>query len=94
MLKFEKKMFQSFNGSMLKLAVPLFAMEMLACAQFSSGRFQLILPVHSHNITKNLTGHRMHVEGHQIYQINKEGTLGCFVIKRVFGDGFVNHQIW
>ena len=26
-------------------------------------RFQLILPVDSHNVTKNLTGHRMHIEG-------------------------------
>ena len=25
--------------------------------------------VHSHNVTKNLTGHRMHEEGPQIYQI-------------------------
>ena len=29
-------------------------------------RFQLILPVHSHNVTKNLTGHRMHVQDPQI----------------------------
>ena len=35
-------------------------------------RFQLILPVHSHNVTKNLTGHRRHVEGPQIYQINQQ----------------------
>ena len=33
-------------------------------------RFQVILPVHSHNVTKNLTGQRMHVEGPQIYQMN------------------------
>ena len=33
-------------------------------------RFQLILPVANHNVTKNLTGHRMHVEGPQIYQMN------------------------
>ena len=32
-------------------------------------RFQLILPVHSQNVTKNLTGHRMHVAGPQTYQI-------------------------
>ena len=31
-------------------------------------RFQLILPVDSHNVTKNLTGHRMHVAGPQICQ--------------------------
>ena len=33
-------------------------------------RFQLILPVDSQNVTKNRTGHRMHVEGLQIDQIN------------------------
>ena len=32
-------------------------------------RFQLILPVADHNVTKNLTGHRMHIAGSQIYQI-------------------------
>ena len=32
-------------------------------------RFQLILPVH---VKKNLTGHRMHVKGPQIYQINRQ----------------------
>ena len=31
-------------------------------------RFQLILPVDSHNVTKNLTGHRMHVAGPQMHQ--------------------------
>ena len=35
-------------------------------------RFQLILPVDSHNVTKNLTGQRMHVEGPQIYQMNHQ----------------------
>ena len=34
-------------------------------------RFQLILPVANHNVKKNLTGHRMHVEGPQIYQMNR-----------------------
>ena len=34
-------------------------------------RFQLILPVDSQNVTKNLTGHRMHVAGPQICQINR-----------------------
>ena len=34
-------------------------------------RFQLILPVDSQNVTKNLTGHKMHVSGPQIYQINQ-----------------------
>ena len=29
----------------------------------------VILPVGNHNVTKNLTGHRMHIEGPQIYQI-------------------------
>ena len=33
-------------------------------------RFQLILPVDSQNVTKNLTGHRMPVAGPQICQIN------------------------
>ena len=33
---------------------------------------QLILPVHSQNVTKNLTAHRMHVAGPQIYQINHQ----------------------
>ena len=32
-------------------------------------RFQLILPVDSHNVMKNRTGQRMHVEGPQICQI-------------------------
>ena len=35
-------------------------------------RFQLILPVHSHNVSKNLTGHRINVEGPLIYQINRQ----------------------
>ena len=34
-------------------------------------RFQLIQPVDSHNVTKNLTGHRMLVAGPQICQINR-----------------------
>ena len=34
--------------------------------------FQLILPVANHNVTKNLTGHSMHVEGPQIYQMNRQ----------------------
>ena len=35
-------------------------------------RFQLILQVTNHNLTKNLTGHRMHVKGPQIYQMNRQ----------------------
>ena len=35
-------------------------------------RFQLILPIQSQNVTKNRTDHRMHVEGPQIYQINRQ----------------------
>ena len=31
------------------------------CIRTHKTRFQLILPLHSHNVTKNLTGHRMHV---------------------------------
>ena len=34
--------------------------------KMSMTRFQLILPVDSHKVTKNLTGHRMHVAGPQI----------------------------
>ena len=30
---------------------------------FGKTRFQLILPVANHNVTKNLTGHRLHVAG-------------------------------
>ena len=26
----------------------------------------------NHNVTKNVTGHRMHEEGPQIYQINRQ----------------------
>ena len=57
-------------------------------------RFQLILPVDSHNITKDLTGHRMHVAGPQICQINRWNnnfqiffTVGIrrFAKKRFFG---------
>ena len=33
-------------------------------------RFQLILSVGNHYFTKNLTGHRMHVEDPQIYHMN------------------------
>ena len=33
--------------------------------------FQLILPVPSRNVTKNLTGHRMHLKDPQIYQMNQ-----------------------
>ena len=40
--------------------------------QYSRTRFQLILPVHSHDVTKNLTGHRMNVEGTQIYYMNRQ----------------------
>ena len=35
-------------------------------------RSQLILPVADHNVTKNLTGHRMHVEGPLKYQMNSQ----------------------
>ena len=35
-------------------------------------RFQLILPVDSQNVTKNLTGHRMHVVGPHINQIKPQ----------------------
>ena len=38
----------------------------------STTRFQLILPVDSHNVTKNLTGHKMHIEGPQTYHINRQ----------------------
>ena len=34
-------------------------------------RFQVILPVGNHNVTKNLTGQRMHVAGSEIYQMNR-----------------------
>ena len=34
--------------------------------------FQLILPVPNHNVTKNLTDHRMHVECPQMYQMNRQ----------------------
>ena len=34
--------------------------------------FQLILPVPNHNVTKNLTGLRTHIEGPQIYQMNRQ----------------------
>ena len=33
--------------------------------------FQVILPVGNHNVTKNLTGQRMHVAGSEIYQMNR-----------------------
>ena len=33
-------------------------------------RGQLMMQVPNHNVTKNLTGHRMHVAGSQIYQMN------------------------
>ena len=43
----------------------------LCCfSDFVKTRYQLILPVDSRNVTKNLTGHRM--TGPQIYQINHE----------------------
>ena len=32
--------------------------------------FQLMVPVPNHNVTKNLTDHRMHVDGPQISEIN------------------------
>ena len=34
-----------------------------------------LLPVDSHNVTKNQTGHRMHVEGPQMWQINRWSTI-------------------
>ena len=39
---------------------------------FDKTRFQLILPVWNHDVTKNLTGHRMNVEGTQIYHMNRQ----------------------
>ena len=50
---------QGYKNGMLMLMVELI-----------NTRFQLILPVANHNVTKNLTGHRMHVAGPQIYQMN------------------------
>ena len=44
--------------------------------QYSRTRFQLILPVHYQNVTKNLTGHRMHVAGPQKYQMKTWGYDG------------------
>ena len=35
-------------------------------------RFQLMVPVPNHNVTKNLTGHRMHIEGPEISLINRQ----------------------
>ena len=35
-------------------------------------RFQLILPVDSQNVTKNLTGHMMHIASPQTYHINSQ----------------------
>ena len=40
------------------------------CLVIGMTRFQLILPVDSQNVTKNRTGHRMHVVSPQICQIN------------------------
>ena len=34
--------------------------------------FQLMVPVVNHNVTQNLTGRRMHVEGSQTYQMNRQ----------------------
>ena len=39
---------------------------------FLKTRFQLILPVPNHNVTKDLMGNRMHVEGPQTYQMNRQ----------------------
>ena len=35
-------------------------------------RFQLILLFPDHDVTNNLTGHKMHVKGPQIYQMNRQ----------------------
>ena len=35
-------------------------------------RFQLILTVQNHYVTKNLTDHRMHIEGPQLHQMNRQ----------------------
>ena len=32
----------------------------------SKTRFKLMVPLPNHDVTKNMTGHRMHVEGPQI----------------------------
>ena len=40
--------------------------------EYCRTRFQLILPVDSQDVAKNLTGHRMHVAGPHIYQINRK----------------------
>ena len=37
---------------------------------FPMTRFQIVVPLLSHDVTKNLSGHRMHVVGPQIPQIN------------------------
>ena len=34
--------------------------------EFVMSRFQLMMPVPNHDVTKNLTGHRMHIEGPKI----------------------------
>ena len=45
---------------------------------FIMTRFRLILPVHSHNVTKDLTGHRMHVEGPKIRPIAFRIYMTCY----------------
>ena len=54
---------------------------------FHRTRFQLILSVDSHNVTKNLTGHRMHVEGPQVYQMNRQTNM-------TYDVGGRRHQYW
>ena len=43
--------------------------KMRCVSEICQTKFQLYT---SHNVTKNLTGHMMHVEGPQIYQINRQ----------------------
>ena len=51
--------------------------------------FQLILPVTNHNDTKNLMGHRVHAEGAQIYQMNRQiNSLNLFGMLQAKIDRF------
>ena len=37
-----------------------------------TSRFQLMVPLPNHDVIKNLTGHRIHEEGPQIFYINHQ----------------------
>ena len=65
----KRKLPESNQMSFWSIGSHLLCFSMPSCRMT---RFQLILPVRNHDVTKNLAGHLMHVEGPQICQMNRQ----------------------